>query len=154
VAVAGLAAQDLAGIDPNRRNALRIQIGGAQRGSEQFPHGHDARAHAVAEFAVLGECIGDTLQFRDEGLEALAWHDTKVQREIAVLGFDGREHGTLFAGERRQQQSLELIGDSGECRVDDDRMQARRAAFTDDCGDVRPILRRGDAGAPKLEDDP
>ena len=112
------------------------------------------RAHAVAEFAVLGERIGDALQLGDEGLEALARYHSEAQGEIAMLGFDGREHGTVIAGERRRQQGLELIGDSGERGVDDDRMQIRRAAFTDHGGDVRPILRRGDTGAPKLEDDP
>ena len=104
----------------------------AERGRQQFPHRHDARAQPVALLADEVDALGAAPELVEMSFEFRVEVDAKIAREIEVAPFDLVHHRFPFPGERLGQQLLEAIGDARQRRMHDDRMKtwASRARTT------------------------
>ena len=79
---------------------------------------------------------------------------TELRREIAMTLLDDGHRFFVFLLERRFEQFLELVRDTGYSGMHDEDGSARGAAFLHDARNVFPVGERGNARAAELEDDP
>ena len=146
--------QQRARVEPLHVDAFGVQERGTDARRHQFAVRHHAGAQAIADFADQVDALGAAAQLGEVTIELGVDVDAEIAREVEVAPLDLVHHRLPFAGQRLREQLLEAVGDAGQRRVHDDRMQAFGQPRTDDAGDVLPVADARNAGAAKLEDDP
>ncbi len=146
--------QVVADVEPSDLEPGRAQIRGTELGRGELAVRKHACVHTGAHLANELDA-GDDLRQRAESLVEHLGVDLEVACEGVMLSADLAELLVgVAAGDSGVQQRDQRVGDPDQCRMDDDRANALLEPFTNEARDDRPILRRGDAAAAELQNDP
>src|ERR1700679_721063 len=89
--------QNGARVDPHRADTLRIQELGAERGRQQFTHGHDSRAGGIADAATLRQHADQLAKVSYKSIELRVGNDAQRLSEAGVSDFDVLENRKVRA---------------------------------------------------------
>ena len=130
---------------------MRLQIGHAEFGGQQFALPHHARAGVVANLAHQSHASGNLFEFAQAPVYTRRQCHTKVRRQLLVALPQTQQGRGGVPVHRLGQQGFEAIGDARNSGMDHYGLFTSREPKPKNMDDLVPVRSRRNASAAKLE---